>query len=182
MVKEMWAFVTLATLIALLAGCFSFEVGIVVAMCAAAWCLLSSASSHAAKDPARSCPNKPAFQSARLANTATPGSGHTSRPRGEGGGGSEASKTRRRPVVREPIVQRLPMEAMLAEHPSEGVLEDCLLQQQMKRSQTLDAHHYHSKALPNAIRSAARELTTADPAIVPLDGTENVCMRTLGHV
>lgn len=88
---------------------------------------------------------------------------------------------RRRAIVREARVERTPLAPIVEHHPTENVLDACMLAQQHKRSQSLDARHYHLHALPNAIRVAARELTTADPAIVPLDGTE-VCVRSLGEM
>lgn len=86
-----------------------------------------------------------------------------------------------RPIVREALVQRVPLKALVPEHPTENVLDACMLEQQQKRSQALDPRHYYTTALPNAIRAAAKELTTADPAIVPLTGPE-MCARSLGRV
>lgn len=168
----MWAFVVLATLLALLAGCWSFEVGVVVALCSALWWCMTKAPGSAggsAGGSSATCPRTSARRSTRSARVAT----------------NVDRKRRRRPIVREALVQRVPLQAVVPEgsrdEPPENFLDACMLEQQHKRSQSLDARHYHSSALPNAIRAAALELTTADPAIVPLDDGE-VCVRPLGEV
>jgi hypothetical protein len=76
-------------------------------------------------------------------------------------------------------VQRIPLPRLVDEFPTENVLDAALLKQQVKRNQIANAHIYHTQALPRAIHAAARELTTRDPAIVPLDG-RTACTRRLG--
>lgn len=168
----MWIVVVAsAVVLALLAGCLSVELGIVAALCAAVWCVLNhhaSCKADAPPPPASTQQRSASTRAARVASN-VPNRQH------------QPNARRRRPVVREPIVQRVPLAALLPEHPAENVLDACMLAEQQRRSQRLDAHVYHSQALPNAIRAAARELTTADPAIVPLDGPET-CTRPLGHV
>ena len=77
---------------------------------------------------------------------------------------------------------RVPLQALVTAHPSENVLDACMLQEQQRRQRAYDARDYHTRALPNAIRAAARDLTTRDPAIVPLDdGVPEWCPRNLGE-
>ena len=85
------------------------------------------------------------------------------------------------PVVRAATVARTPLQTAMPTFPSEHVLDDAMLAEQRRRSQTANGHLYHTQALPNAIRAAARELTTPDPNIVPLDGGA-ACVRRLGVV
>lgn len=155
----MWLVVVLAACVALLvACCWSLEMGLVLALAVAAWCALCGEGGGAAAAPDGS--NR---RAARAASNVDDRPGR-----------------KRRPIVREANVQRTPLPAVLTAHPSEGVLDDPLSEALRRRGCTADARHYHATALPNAIRAAARDLTTADPAIVPLDGFET-CQRPLGE-
>lgn len=92
----------------------------------------------------------------------------------------------RRLVIHEPLLRTAAVPAELTELPSEGVLDDALRRERERRGNPDHSEHatrrYYTEALPNAIRAAARELTTNDPAIVPLDADELVCTRALGEV
>lgn len=173
----MWRLVLTGTVLSLLAGCWSVELSIVVALCAGVVCVMSDAvqGEQASRHTSKGTPSDTSGD-ALAARRAV-----ASRSARMAANVEEAPKGRRRPVVREATVQRVPLQPMLAELPTEDVLDACVVAQQRLRSHQPDAHAYHTKALPNAIRAAARELTTADPAIVPLDGAET-CVRPLGHV
>lgn len=171
---DLWRLVLSGTALSLLAGCWSVELSIVVALCVGVVCVMSDAVQPEAHPrapndtPSVSSQRAVASRAARVAANVADAS-----QRSPSSGG-------RRPVVRQPLVQRVPLAALVPEMPTEDALDACVVAQQRKRNRRPDARDYHTKALPNAIRAAARELTTADPAIVPLDGPET-CARPLGH-
>lgn len=177
----MWAFVLLATLVAVLLGCWSIELGLVAALCAVLWCLVSPMTPVQAACRA----NDPSSDQADDGRVAARRGLAASRSARVAMNVDEQETRRRRrrvrPIVREALVQKVPLQPLLPALPEENILDACMMREQHRRSQSLHARHYHTTALPNAIRMAARELTTADPAIVPLDGTET-CHRSLGQI
>ena len=167
----MWQFVALATCVSFVVGCWSLEMGIIVALVIATCvCMTTGADagpSGGFRDPSsarRSTAQPAASRSARMASNT---------------GKDEAR--RGRPIIRESTVKRTPLQAIVPEHPVENVLDAAMLHEQTKRSRRPDARSFHMVALPNALRAAARELTTADPAITPLSGPE-ACYRDLGTI
>lgn len=153
----MWELVLVAVL-AVLIGCWSFEMGLVVALCGVLGCCMTSGADRRPTSGRRS-------RAARVATNVEP-------------------KKKRRAIVREVAVRRTPLQPIVQCHPTalhESFLDEAVLAQKHKRSQAPDARAYHTTALPNLRKWAARELTTSDPAIVPLDGPET-CVRSLGEV
>ena len=178
--------VALVTIICavVLVGCCSLEMGLVIALVGAAVCLNMTCGDNCGRDGGdginASCmssskPVAPGASSARRSST--------TRAARMASNVQENQKTlpRRRPIVREPLVERTPLAPIMESHPTENVLDACMLEAQQKRNRSLDARHYHTHALPNAIRVAAMELTTADPAIVPLDFSET-CVHHRGKI
>ena len=183
--KDWTLLVCLCVSALLLSVCVSLEVGIVLCLCVAVWrCAWPCGEEEGGKrrgEEGRAAAPPRSSRAARVAsNRESAKEGPRSSPREtrEGKGSRPPSS---RPIVREALVRRVPLAAELPVHPSEHMLDDCMLAEQRKRSVVPDARTYHTTALPNAIRAAARELTTSDPAIVPLD-SDGACRRPLGEV
>ncbi len=170
----------------LLSACVSLELGIVLCLCVAVWKCAGGGEGEGKQGPSRPVASS-ASRAARVATNVSARASSLASSSGKSEGKSEERRRRaspsllRRPIVREALVRRVPLAAEMPVHPSEHVLDDCMLAEQRKRSVGPDARKYHSTALPNAIRAAARELTTSDPAIVPLD-SDGGCARPLGEV
>ena len=185
--EGMWFLVIAAAMVALLVGCWSVELSIVVVLCAGIACVLQSDAkcdrgsdrgtngheTDSGDGDERRLAARRASRSARSARAVDSSDSLA----------TLATTPRRRPVVREAIVHRVPLEPMVTVAPSEDVLDACVLQQQRARSHQPDARTYHTQVLPNVIRAVAAELTTPDPSIVPLGGSaEASCSRSLGIV
>lgn len=183
----MWI-VCLCAAAVLLSACVSLELGIVLCLCVAVWKCAGGGEGEGKQGPSRPVASS-ASRAARVATNVSARASSLSPSSSSEEGKSEERRrraspsllSRRRPIVREALVRRVPLAAEMPVHPSEHVLDDCMLAEQRKRSVGPDARKYHSTALPNAIRAAARELTTSDPAIVPLD-SDGGCARPLGEV
>jgi hypothetical protein len=77
--------------------------------------------------------------------------------------------------------QRKPLKSLLPSPPAEKWSDELLSNHLLTRNRAPDYAHYYRNALPNAARAAAKELTTQDPSIVPIDGKLG-CPLPLGQV
>ena len=138
--------------VAVLVGFWSLEAGVALVLAAVLWMVCTDGPPAAAAASGRA----PCHRSSRIAfnvPTSLP-------PRPTGGG---------RCVPGEEKVERIPLQAALPTHPNELALDptqaDAFL---FRRNRTEDASTYHTHALPRAIAAMRSELTSRDPAIVPL--------------
>ena len=176
----MWAFVILGVLLALLVGCWSMELGVVTCLVAGLWYLCgrdhTTGTTGTTGTTTGKAPSSASSSTASARRAMVPRAARMATNVEE----EKRSRRPRPPVVREPTVQRVPLAAVMEEHPSENVLDAALTAQRYKRGLEPDLQRYYGSALPSTLQRMARELTaTADPSIVPLTGAETY-PRSLG--
>lgn len=159
----------------LVAACWSVEIGVVLALGAVVCQCCTGAPTETAPRAARRATHDARARAGRVARNVSARAAGTEQP-------AVAAAPPMTLDTRSSTLRRVALPPLVTTHPTENVLDACLLEQQQKRGQTLDAREYHMRALPNALRAAARDLTTRDPAIVPLDdGVPAFCPRSLGE-
>ena len=176
-----------AVSVALLTRLMSIEIGIIVGLCAVLWCCHQDQDQDAPPSSRPGCPagrphsssSSPDRPNTRMARKST----NVRRSAGEGRASSSSEPgTASAGCVPNAAMQRTPLAPLVPEHPEEHLLDAALLRQTQSRGRDgvrLD-HTYHTRALPAAIAAAARDLTTCDPAIVPI--APETRYRSLGEV
>lgn len=147
----------------------SLEVGIAFAVGCVVW--------YACTAPPRPAtpPPSDAAATARRVSTTRAARANRNEPRPK-------APRRERPPAATATLQRVPLRAEVTEHPEEHHFDAELLRQRQMRGATGSASHFHGSALPALMAAARRDLTTRDPAIVPLDRNDTACLPRPGTI